>query len=225
MGTAMALHPQTIRFTVLTSDLFSADSSDMDMSTSSSSPDLRSSATKGAGRPDAARFSKHYPRPLLLALAKSPKVACPAGLKPLNEWYGEYEPPAIHGNTATQHAHSGRNTGGGLGAFKDGEFIGSSRGERRQRDRPERADRQDRGERGTQRDYSNTNTTSSSSQPSGASATGSMGDFRLAGTRQPISSMSGIDGPSTNARRGTEDRSKIWDVPATGRRVIFCFDL
>lgn len=156
------------------------------------------------GRASPARFEKCYPRALLLALSKSDKVACPAGMKPLTAWYGEYEPPSAHptGHSGA-HGHSesllqgtswvlrrlrlDRNSslcliptpllppGNRRGERADRERGSYTHGER---DRERERDRPDRSER---------------ERTTSTPATGQMGDFRLAGAK-PYNTFSRDEG-------------------------------
>jgi collagen type III alpha len=138
------------------------------------------SATSGS-RADLERFKLAYSRKILLQLSHSPKIRPPQGLKPLTEWYGEYEMPSLHlGNAATNASGNGRYSA------RDGQ-----------------PGRRERGERNGQQ---NERHVSERERPSAAAtpATGQMGDFKLAGQRpftMPKDNDSGDALSGANRRR------------------------
>lgn len=140
--------------------------------------DASSTASHGAlgGRPasssktNAVRYERCYPRSLLLQLSKSDKIRPPQGLKPLSEWYGEYEPPSLHPVNTSNTGPNGRYSG------RDGQA--GSRRERGERGERGAATAGNQGER-----YSNERDGHARSSTAGAPATGQMGDFKLAGQR------------------------------------------
>lgn len=145
------------------------------------------------------RYERCYSRKLLLQLSKSDKIRPPTGLKPLSEWYGEYELPSVHPVNST-----------GRYAGRDAQAGG-----RRERER----------ERGTATGaaasspadrYSNEK--ESSTRPtSGAPATGQMGDFRLAGQRPFTLPKDGDSGDALSA--GSRRRPNPRDLDTREREL------
>lgn len=168
-----------------------------------------------SGKPNRLRYERCYSRRLLLQLSKSDKIRPPAGLKPLSEWYGEYELPSLHpvNSSSTAGAVNGRF------AARDGQAGGSRR--ERERDRGAAAPAN------THERYTNERETHAR-PAAGASATGQMGDFKLAGQRPFTLPKDGDSGDALSAgsrrrqnlrdtdlrERGIDGKERDW--PATG---------
>lgn len=178
--------------------------------------------------PDPQRAARCYTRGFILALSRSDKVACPPGMKPLKQWYGDYEPPQGTGNGNS----NGNNTGNSTGLLRYGALSNGGVGGRGDRDRDQQGgsrrggDRDSRGDRdrdrngtaagregGSERDRyggdtsrGGSGTKAESASSSGTpTATGAMGDFRLPGSRPALNLRDSEDGPR---RRGGDAAAK-----------------
>lgn len=84
----------------------------------------------------------------------------------------------------------------------------------RTNERGERVNGERSGQGGNGRDYerNSASTFSSSAASASASATGSMGDFRLSGSKQPLSSLGTLDSPAGSSKRNanSEERERPW---------------
>lgn len=139
---------------------------------------------------DPLRYERCYARKLLLQLSESPKIKPPQGLKPLSDWYGEYEPPSLHPANSAGAAASGRYAG------RDGQP-----GSRRDRERGG-------ANTASPADRFNNERDAHLRSNVGAPATGQMGDFKLAGQR-PFTlpkDNDGIDALSGGGRRRQNPR-------------------
>lgn len=179
-----------------------------------------------SAKPNHVRFQRCYDRRLLLALSKSDKVCSPQGLKPLSEWYGEYEPPAIHGGGAAGAGHGGNANGaGGGGRHTGGRDATSGRRERTIVQANERHNDRD-----------------SHPRTPGTPVTGAMGDFRIPGLRSTLANpadsgdsafggsrrrqqqqQSGRDGDIKDRDsfrdRDSESKERPWSVAGPGSGV------
>ena len=178
---------------------------------------VRPSSTSSSARRDCC-----YSRRTLLTLSRSDKVACPPGLKPLNEWYGEYEAPA---GPAVNSGPTGGQSRPGVDGTRHGPVRGENRDganvrERAGWDRDKAAWDRDRGARS--REEKEHRGTAGGSGTAIMPVTGQMGDFRLAGSRPYNSSTNGVKeerksataaasrGEAEGKDQAEYDRDRLW---------------